>query len=108
MEPALGSSHCSLSERRLASAHQARKIVSILPFVRKAGTVFDDNATRIMGEAFDSACKELHDKGQPEIVYEVIAKRIIDAAKNGERDPTQLRKAGLTALGLDDEDEWTR
>jgi hypothetical protein len=87
---------------------QARTIVSILPFVRKAGTVFDDNATRIMGEAFDSACKELHDKGQPEIVYEVIAKRIIDAAKNGERDPTQLRKAGLTALGLDDEGEWTR
>jgi hypothetical protein len=87
---------------------QARTIVSILPFVRKAGTVFDDNATRIMGEAFDSACKELHDKGQPEIVYEVIAKRIIDAAGNGERDPIQLRKTGLTALGLDDEDKWTR
>jgi hypothetical protein len=87
---------------------QAHTIVSILPFVRKAGTVFDDNATRIMGEAFDSACKELHDKGQPEIVYEVIAKRIIDAARNGERDPIQLCKAGLTALGLDDEDKWTR
>jgi hypothetical protein len=39
-----------------------------------------------MGEAFDDACKELHDTGQPPIVYEVIAKRIIDAAKNGERD----------------------
>jgi len=34
-----------------------------------------------MGEAFDAACEELHDKGQPIIVYEVIAKRIIDAAK---------------------------
>jgi hypothetical protein len=33
-----------------------------------------------------------HDKGQPTIVYEVIAKRIIDAAKNGERDPVRLRK----------------
>jgi hypothetical protein len=92
----------------LGNSNQARKTVSILPFVRKAGTVFDDSATRIMGEAFDSACKELHDKGQPEIVYEVIARRIIDAAKNGERDPVQLRKAGLTALGLDDEGEWTR
>jgi hypothetical protein len=92
----------------LSGADQARKVVSILPFVRRAGTVFDDNATQIMGEAFDSACKELHDKGQPEIVYEVIAKRIIEAAKKGERDPIQLRKAGLRALGLDDEGKWTR
>jgi hypothetical protein len=90
----------------LGGAHQSRKVVSILPFVRRAGTIFDDNATKIMGEAFDSACKELHDKGQPQIVYEVIAKRIIDAAKKGERDPIQLRKAGLTALGL--EGNWTR
>ena len=91
----------------MGGADQSRKMVSILPFVRKAGTVFDDNATKIMGEAFDSACKELHDKGQPEIVYEVIAKRIIDVARKGERDPVRLRKAGLTALGLDDEGEWT-
>ena len=89
----------------MGNGNQARKIVSILPFVRKAGTVFDDNATRIMGEAFDSACKELHDKGQPEIVYEVIAKRIIDAAKKGERDPVRLRNVGLAALGFDKEDK---
>ena len=92
----------------MGGAHQSRKVESILPFVRRAGTTFDDNATKIIGEAFDSACKELHDKGQPEIVYEVIAKRIIDAAKKGERDPIQLRKAGLAALGLDDEGNWTR
>jgi len=51
-----------------------------------------------MGEAFDGACKELHDKGQPKIVYEVIAKRIIEAVKNGERDPIRLRNAGLAAF----------
>jgi hypothetical protein len=50
-------------------------VASILPFIRKAGGVFDDRVTQIMGEAFDSACKDLHDTGQPEIVYEVIAKR---------------------------------
>ena len=37
--------------------------------------------------------------GQPQIVYEVIAKRIIDAAKSGERDVARLRDAGLAALG---------
>jgi hypothetical protein len=56
-----------------------------------------------MGEAFDTACKDLHDTGQPPIVYEVIAKRIIAAAKNGERDPVRLRNAGLLALGFNDD-----
>ena len=75
-------------------------MASILPFLRKTGTAFDDHATKAMGEAFDAACKELHDMGQPQIVYEVIAKRIIDKAKSGERDVARLRDAGLAALGL--------
>ena len=78
-------------------------MASILPFNRKAGTVFDDRITEIMGEAFDSACKELHDSGQPSIVYEVIAKRIIDATRTGERDPARLRNVGLAALGRQDD-----
>ncbi len=78
---------------------------AILPFIRKAGIVFDDRVTQIIGEAFDTACKELHDKGQPAIVYEIIAKRIIDSAKNGERDLVRLRNAGLAGLGLDDDKE---
>jgi hypothetical protein len=73
--------------------------------MRKAGAVFDDRVTEIMGQAFDSACKELHDSGQPEVVYEVIAKRIIDAARSGERDPIRLRNAGLAALGFDGDKE---
>jgi hypothetical protein len=80
-------------------------VASILSFIRKAGTVFDDRITKIMGEAFDSACKELNDAGQPAIVYEVIAKRIIDGAKNGERDPVRLRNAALAALGFDSDDK---
>jgi hypothetical protein len=78
---------------------------SILPFIARSGAVFNDLATQVMGEAFDAACKELHDKGQPTLVYEVIAKRIIDAAKKGERDPVRLRNAGLAALGYDKEDK---
>lgn len=77
-------------------------MASILPFSRKAGTVFDDRITEIMGEAFDSACKELHDSGQPAIVYEVIARRIIDATRTGERDPVRLRNVGLAALNRQD------
>ena len=69
----------------LSTAHNPQKVISILPFIRKTGTAFDDYATAVMGEAFDSARKDLHDTGQPEIVYEVIARRIIDEAKKGEK-----------------------
>jgi hypothetical protein len=37
------------------------------------------------------------------LVREIIAKRIIEAAKKGERDPVRLRNAGLAALGYDRE-----
>jgi len=74
-------------------------MASILPFLRKTGVAFDDHATQAIGAAFDAACTALHDSGQPQNVYEVIAKRIIDAAKAGERDVDRLRDAGLAALG---------
>ena len=64
----------------------------------RARADFDNETTRLMGEAFDEARASLHDSGQPEFVYEIIARRIIEAAKKGERDVTRLRDAGLAAL----------
>jgi hypothetical protein len=69
---------------------------SILPFIARG--VFDDATTRIMAEAFDAASKELHDTGQPVIVQEVMARRIIAAARRGERDVARLRDVALAAL----------
>jgi len=73
---------------------------SIIPFVRKSGVVFDDRVTDLLGQAFDAARRELHDKGQPDIVYEIVAVRIIEAARKGERDVSRLAAAGLAALGI--------
>jgi hypothetical protein len=73
-------------------------MTAIIPFLRS--NVFDAETTKAMGEAFDVACGEIGDKGQPAIVKEVIAKRIIDAAKKGERDPHRLCAKALSALGL--------
>jgi len=70
-----------LIDGRIDRRFQGAEVVSILPFVRKTGIAFDDRATKTMGEAFDAACRALHDAGQPPIVYEIIAKRIIDVAK---------------------------
>ena len=57
--------------------------------------VFEPEATAAMGDAFDVACKELHDGGEPE-VRKIIAKRIIAAARRGELDPVRLRTAALS------------
>jgi hypothetical protein len=60
--------------------------------------VFDEATIRTIGKAFDAACKELHDGGQPAVVHEVMSKRIIAAARKGERNVTRLRDAALTGL----------
>jgi hypothetical protein len=74
-------------------------MATILPFNSEAGGSFDEHMTGIMGEAFDDACARLHDTAQPDIVFEVIARRIIGAAGKGERDPIRLRDTALAALG---------
>jgi hypothetical protein len=55
------------------------------------------------GRGFRRGVKGPHDTGQHALVREIIAKRIIEAAKKGERDPVRLRNAGLAALGYDRE-----
>jgi len=51
-----------------------------------------------MSEAFEAACKELNEAGQPKVAREVIAGRIIAVARIGERDPVRLRAAALAGL----------
>jgi hypothetical protein len=60
----------------------------------------DAETARVMNEAFDQICQHLQDTGQPEIVHEVIAEKIVAAAKRGERDPVRLRDIVLGSLGL--------
>ena len=63
---------------------------------------FEDAATSAMGEAFDQACKSLRIFGSACIVREVVAKRIINVANNGEREPAHLHEQALKALGIED------
>jgi hypothetical protein len=76
-----------------------------LPFFPSAA--FDHNATRAMGKAFDRACHSLHDIGQPDLVREIIAKRIVEVARDGERDPDELCARALKALGFSSFSNWT-
>jgi hypothetical protein len=61
---------------------------------------FDPEATASMGLAFEKACRSLGNGKQVPLVREIIAKRIVDAASHGERDPDRLCERALTALGI--------
>ena len=78
----------------------ALKVVHRLtcPIVVSKLDVFDDATVRTIGRTFDAACKELKDTGQPDVVHEVMVKRIIAAARRGERNTTRLRDAALSGL----------
>jgi hypothetical protein len=58
-------------------------LTDIQAFIR--GGVFDPAATEAMGRAFDVVCK-----AKPKASRQLIANRIIDLAKTGERDPIKL------------------
>jgi hypothetical protein len=57
---------------------------------------FDDEATMAMGEAFDRACKSLLNAGSA--AREIAANRIIELARNGERDPARLCEQALNTF----------
>jgi hypothetical protein len=48
-----------------------------------------------MGEILNAAFEKLQGSGEPDVVREGIAARIIAAARFGERDPARLLEAAL-------------
>lgn len=62
---------------------------------------FDDKATLAMGAAFDRACRSLAHLARNDHARELIAKRIIEAAIMGERDPVRLNSKVLMRFHMD-------
>ena len=67
---------------------------------RSFGTTYDPDTVRVMSEAYDAAVKALRDRGQPLVVQEVIAKRTMELAGLGERDPERLAQTLLAEFGI--------
>ena len=61
---------------------------------------FGPELTRVMGDAFERATRSLHDTGQPDMIKEVMAKRIIDAVRRGVHDPRALCLEATKSLGM--------
>ena len=90
-------SACHVTERRVI-------------FTRHGGD--DDTQAVPLHAAFDCACRSLHDIGQLDTtVKEFIAKRIVELARDSERDPNKLCEHALQTLGffpeVDVPPKWT-
>jgi hypothetical protein len=71
-------------------------------FIQIQDVFFDDKATLAMGAAFDQASSSLRHFARNDKVRELAAKRIIEAAKNGERDPIRLHSQAIMGFSIDD------
>ena len=60
---------------------------------------FDPEATHAMGVAFEKACRKLMLANIDDPVNRVLATKIIEVAKAGERDPDKLQDAVLQWVG---------
>ena len=58
-------------------------------------SAFEPEAIAVLSEAFEAAVKKLPATGHLEVVREMIAGRIVAAAKLGELNPTRLLEAAL-------------
>jgi hypothetical protein len=65
----------------------------IRPFLEGERSAFGPDEIQAMASAFEQALRELRlvDRSDPAVA--IVARRIIDFAKGGERDPIRLREA---------------
>ena len=73
-------------------------MTDLSPFL--AGRVFDAETTKAIGEAFDRIIRALPETGQPALVREVVADRVIEISDRGERDPDKIARRALKELGV--------
>lgn len=87
-----------MTERPIALPLCRRGVMPITPFL--AGQPFDPEAVRAMSTAFDRVCKSLGLRAAADPAAEVIAKKIVELAQRGVRDPTALGERVLRELDL--------
>jgi hypothetical protein len=85
--------------RAFAAAREREPTMgTIFPFLRTGEAVFDPKDIAAMSMALDDVCKAL--KLDDGAAKEVMASRIIDLARTGERSPTRLRDRVLREAGM--------
>jgi hypothetical protein len=62
------------------------------------GHVFGPDEIEVLSTAFEGALVELQLVDRTDPATELVAKRIIDLAQRGERDPVRLREAAVKVI----------
>jgi hypothetical protein len=74
-------------------------VTSIVQFI--SGPIFDAADVQLMSDAYDKAIEDVYSFGRPNAIVEAImATRIINLTKGGERDSNRLREKALAACGF--------
>ena len=60
--------------------------------------VFDPEAIEPMVAAFKAACHSLQLVDRDDLLTQIVARKVVEVARTGERDPEQLRDLVLLAL----------
>jgi hypothetical protein len=63
-------------------------------------SAFEPNAISAMTSAYGGTLRVLGLTDRQDPLTEIVAKKIIDVTRTGERDPTRLRRRGLEELGI--------
>ena len=61
------------------------------------GSAFTPQEVQVLSEAFEGALRELGLVDRSDPAVELVAKRIMDLASAGERDPVRLREGAIKA-----------
>jgi hypothetical protein len=68
----------------------------LTPFLKEA--TFDPEAIKAMTTAFEAVCEALKLVIRSDPVTEIVARKVIEVAGTGERDPERIRDLVLLAL----------
>jgi hypothetical protein len=74
--------------------------MSLTPYLK--GGVFQPQQIEAMTTAFEAVCRTLQLVDRDDPLTEIVARRVIDVARTGERDPDRLRELVLMNLNQSD------
>ena len=60
--------------------------------------LFDPEAVKAMTTAYEAILRSLQLSGRSDPITEIVAKRIVDVAKTGQRDPELIQRSVLIGL----------
>ena len=76
---------------------------SQIPLAWRALSIHDPKAIEAMNTAFAATCKSLQLVNRDDPMTQIVARKIIDIARIGERDPQRLHDLALLALKESDQ-----